>query len=134
MGQVGFGLTRLGQRGQLDALLEELPAVRPTTAELITRNYYQTEYGIYDHAKARGDRPLALVALHDKEDVVEGGMLFTYVRAFFNYRLHQRGLSLNEFLELPYHVVELILDIAREEENQDHKRQEDMKKQMENMK
>jgi len=115
-GHVGFarfGLDKLSTDGQLDALLRELPAVRPTAAEIITRACYQTEYGIFNHEQLGSQRPLALVAVHPKEETMEGSPLYKHIRRFYNYQIHAKfGLSLTEFLEMPPHLVELLYDIA----------------------
>lgn len=88
--------------------------MRPTAAEIITLTCYQTEYGIYNHERPDRQRPLALVAYHPKEDVLEGGPLYSHIRRYFNYQIFKHfGLNLTEFLELPPHVVELLYDIAR---------------------
>jgi len=136
-GHVGFsrfGLDQLGQEGQFDALLRELPAVRPTAAEMIGLSCYQTEYGIFNHSRVRGpteQRPLASVALHDKEDVMEGGPLFSHIRRFYQYRLHKLfGLSLNEFLELPLYMVELLYDIAIADATQQDHTHRDVQRQL----
>lgn len=114
-----FGLSHLSKKGQLDVLLQELPAVRPTAAEIITLSCYQTEYGIHPHDRPRPDRPLALVAMHPKEDVMEGGPLFSHIRKFYNYQITKHfGLSLSEFLELPPFVTELLYDICRADATQ----------------
>lgn len=121
MGFSSFGLNKIDEPGQFDALLRELDAVRPTAAQIISLTCYQTEYEIFNHDRPN-NRPLALVAHHDKEDVLEGGPLYTHIRQFFNYRLHKLfGISLTEFLEYPPHVVEFLYSIARADvDHQDH--------------
>lgn len=115
----------------MDALLRELPAVRPTAAEIITLSCYQTEYGIFDHQRASRHRPLALVAMHPKEDVVEGGPLFTHIRKYYHHQVHKHfGLSLSEFLELPPYVAEFLYEIARAEVTQEESRHRSLKKQL----
>lgn len=110
-----FGLDHLDRKGQLDALMRELPAVRPSIAQIMTATAYQTEFGLYDHA-APGNHGLALVAMHPKEDVIEGGPTFTHIRRFFHYRIHKHfSLSLEEFMGLPPYVTELLYDMARGE-------------------
>lgn len=111
-----FGLTHQDEPSQLDTLLRELPAVRPTAAEYIARTSYQTEYGIYDHERLHGHQPLAVVAMHPKEDVIEGGPLFTHIRRYHSHQIYKQfGVSLTEFLELPLHVVELLYAMAEAE-------------------
>lgn len=125
-----FGLSRVKEEGQLDALIRELPAVRPTAAEIITLSCYQTEYGIYNHDRL-DRRPLSLVAMHPKEDVLEGGPLYSHVRKFFNYRIQKHfGLSLLEFLELPPYLVELLYDIAKADATQQDHTHRDVQRQL----
>lgn len=112
-----FGLDKLRQQepGQLDALLRELPAVRPTTAHRLSTIAYQTEYGIFDHSNPAlvKERPLAVVAMHPKEDVIEGGVERSHIRRFFNYRLGETfNLSLKDFFDLPVHVVNFLYELA----------------------
>lgn len=96
--------------------MRDLPAVRPTVAEQITLACYQTEYGIFDHEAPHSNRPLAMVAMHDKEDVIEGGQLFSHIRKYHSHRVYKLfGINLIEFLELPPYVVELLYDMAAAE-------------------
>lgn len=114
-----FGLHQLNSTGQIDALLRELPAVRATAAEIITLSCYQTEYGIFDHEKPHPHKPLALVAMHPKEDAMEGSTLFSHIRRYYNYQIRKQfGLSLSEFLDLPPYVVDLLYDIAQADATQ----------------
>lgn len=47
---------------------------------------------------------------------MEGGPLFTYIRKFHSRRVYKNfGLSLNEFLELPPYVADLLLEICEAE-------------------
>jgi hypothetical protein len=121
-GHVGFssfGLNQLNSSSQIDALLRELPAVRSTAAEIITLTCYQTEYGIFNHEQPHPHNPLALVAMHPKEDALEGGPLYSHIRRYYNYQIKKHfGMSLTEFLELPPYVVDLLYDIARADATQ----------------
>jgi hypothetical protein len=76
---------------------------------------YQTDYGIYDHINAPDPmRPLALMAMHDKENAWEGGPMFSLVRRYHTYRIHEQGYSLTEFWNLPYPIAAFILDMAED--------------------
>lgn len=126
-----FGLTTLESENQLDVLLRELDAVRPTTAEFLTRLAYQTDYGIYNHDLLRNKRPLAMVRMHEKEDVVEGGYLFSRIRRYHINRIYKHfGLNLIEFMELPQYVIELLFEITQVEsvvnESQAHALQQEL--------
>jgi hypothetical protein len=108
-------LERVNQRGQLDAMLRELPAMRSTTTEIMTRMAYQTEYGIFNHEDPRASklRPLALVAMHDKEDVVEGSPYASALRRFYSFKMHTTfGMTAKQFFDLPVWETELYYDMA----------------------
>lgn len=82
---------------------------------MLTRIAYQTEYGIFDHSDPLLSkmRPLALDAMHPKEDYVEGGQVFSYIRRYYNLRVGKEfNMSLKDFMELPYDHAQLILEMA----------------------
>lgn len=107
-----FGLEGVYKPGQLDRLVRELPAVRPAAAEQLTRLAFQTEYGIYDHS-VDARRPLADLALHPKMNVFEGGSQLSYIRRFYNYRMHQQfGLTLEQFFAMEYPIAKFHLELA----------------------
>lgn len=97
-----FGLDRVGKPGSIDDLLENAPAVRPSTAERMTREAYQTEYGICDH-KSPFRHPFASVLLHPKENAVEGGPYRSILRKYVHYRIWDTWhLSIKDFLASDY--------------------------------
>lgn len=131
MAFASFGLREVSKEGQLDGLVRNLPPVRPTTADWLTHICYQTEYGIYDHEKPSRERPLAMVAFHDKEDVLEGGPLYSHIRRFFGYRIGKLfNVSLGEFLSFPLHVVELLYAIGQSDGTQQDRTQRGIARQM----
>lgn len=107
-----FGLEQAQHEGLLDQILHDTPAVRSTAAAQLSLMAYQTDYGIYDHRHPDPERPLALIAMHPKENTYEGGPLFSIVRRFHNYRIMDLGYSLEDFLNLPYPVAMLLFEIA----------------------
>ncbi|MNC04045.1 hypothetical protein D3C87_1278450 [compost metagenome] len=110
-----FGLQQATQHGLIDQLLRETPAVRPTAAAQLSLMAYQTDYGIYDHVTQPDRmRPLALMALHDKENAWEGGPMFSLVRRYHTYRIYEQGYSLTEFWDLPYPIAAFILEMAED--------------------
>lgn len=85
-------------------------AIRPVTAELVTRKAYQKDYGICDHAD---DDPIDLMRLHDKENIIEGGPRRTWQRKYFNYRLGDiTRLNILEFFQLPYNDALFYVEMA----------------------
>ncbi len=110
-----FGLKQSQRLGLIDKLLRESPAVRPVAAAQLSLMAYQTDYGIYDHINGHDkNRPLALMALHPKENTYEGGPMFSMVRRYYTYRLSDYGVSLPEFMELPYPLASLIMQMAED--------------------
>ncbi|MNM09252.1 hypothetical protein D3C81_193350 [compost metagenome] len=111
----GFGLDRIGAKGQLEMLLEQSKKVDNVTAQLILRDAYDVDFGVFDHINDRS-RPLALVARHVKEDYCEYGGLY---RAIYQYNVNEVGkrwnMSLVEFLDLPREYHRLILRICSED-------------------
>lgn len=100
-----------------DALVYELGAVRPVTAELVTRKAYQKDFGICDH---EDDDPIDLMRLHDKENIIEGGPRRTWQRKYFNYRLGDiTRLNVVEFFELPYSDALFYVEMAESQSVQE---------------
>lgn len=85
-------------------------AVRPVTAQLMTRRAYQQDFGICDHD---GEDPIDLMRLHPKEDIIEGGPRRTWQRKYFNYRLGDiTRLNILEFFQLPYSDALFYIEMA----------------------
>lgn len=107
--------------------------MRPIDVEFVTRAAYQMEYGIFPHhnAQKKRHRPMALVAMHDKENSMEGGPIYTLIRGFYTHRIHKYfGLSLTEFLEMPCYQTELLFGITQAEITQEERTGSDMAHQM----
>ncbi|AEH03497.1 hypothetical protein AVT69_gp072 [Pseudomonas phage PhiPA3] len=97
-----FGLEPSTKVVQLTELINNLDAVRPTVAEMLTRKAYHHDYGIFDHSAPHAT-PLDLVKLHPKEDIWEGGPEFTWMRKYVNLNIGEISrLNIDEFFELPY--------------------------------
>jgi hypothetical protein len=111
----GFGLSRIGQKGRLEGLLENASNLDSMTAQLVLREAYDEDYGIYDHSSEQG-RPLALVGKHVKEDYHEYGGLYRAIYQFNVNEVHKNwGFTLTEFLDLPREFHRLILRICSED-------------------
>lgn len=79
------------------------------TAKLLLRESYETIYGIFDHERFSDQRPLALVAMHPKENASSHSRLYNTVQRFYNSDIYSAtGLSLTDFLNLPREYVELL--------------------------
>lgn len=80
--------------------------------EILLRKLFDTTYGFFNHEETN-DRPLALVAMHDGENLVEGSYMSNLIRDFHKYKIHRLlGISFNEFIEYPPYFIEQIIAIA----------------------
>lgn len=116
-------------------MLRDSPAVRPTAAAQLSLMAYQTDYGIYDHIhNPDPNRPLAIMALHPKENSWEGGPMFSLIRRYHTYRIYEQGYSWDVFCELPYphamFVIEMAEDAIRQRDTAADKAQRELDKQM----
>ena len=111
----GFGLSRMGKKGNLETLLESVGNLDSISAQLVLRDAYDIDYGLYDHANDRS-RPLALVGKHEKEDYHEYGGLYRSIYQYHVNEVHKNwGFTLTEFLDLPREIHRLILRICSED-------------------
>jgi len=130
-----FGLEQLQRRGIIDQMMHETPAIRPTTAAQLSLMAYQTDYGIYDHIHSPDPmRPLALGALHDKENTWEGGPIVSLIRRYQTYRIYEMGYSWDVFCDLPYPqamiIIEMAEDTIRQRGSEVSQAEEKLRKQM----
>lgn len=107
-----FGLEQADRQGLLDQMLRETPAVRPVAAAQLSLMAYQTDYGIYNHTVSDPNRPLALIAMHPKENTFEGGPILSLIRRFHNFRIQELGVSMVEFFNLPYPQAMFLFELA----------------------
>lgn len=107
-----FGLEQADRQGLLDQLLRETPAVRPVAAAQLSLMAYQTDYGIFDHTVGDPTRPLALMAMHPKENTFEGGPVLSLIRRFHNFKIQDLGVSMTEFFGLPYSQAMFLFELA----------------------
>lgn len=114
----------------MQRLQETLPAVSPIHARYFTTMAYQTEFGIFNH-QVPHQRPLAPVAFHPKEDALEGSQWFSHIRKYYHYRIGKVfDLSLEEFMDNPPVITDLLYDIAKADATQHTKTATDVQKQM----
>lgn len=98
-------------RNQMDVFISTAPALTPMAAEISMRTIYDMVYGIFNHNEQR-NRPLARVAMHPKEDRIEGSVLYRHIREYHRYGIYEIShLSLLEYLALPRHVANLLRDM-----------------------
>lgn len=119
-----------------EELLAKIEKVDSITARLILLDAYETTYGIYNHADemANRDRPLALIAMHPKEDFSTHSALYNTIRRFRKYKVGHPdnfNMSLTEFLELPKDISDFLMDIMASEAAEEAAR---LQEQIKNMK
>jgi hypothetical protein len=74
---------------------------------------YETSYGIFDHSKKLGKRPMASVAMHESEDVNKGSFLQEAIDTFVKRNIKDTfGLSILEYLELPSDICAMLTETA----------------------
>mgnify|MGYP000014629355 CR=1 FL=1 len=114
-----FGIKQIRKRTKVDELLKSARKIDSISAQILLREAYEISYHIFDHERDM-DHPWNLVMERHKENYNKYGTLY---RTVYTYRLrdvHKRfGLNLEEFLELPREMVELILDICAKEDQED---------------
>lgn len=97
----------MAKEGPVDELLRTMPVgLDSYTIKMLLMEAYETKYGIYNHDAPDPNRPLALIAMHPKEDTRERSPLYETIeryRIFDVYKYY--GLNLVEFLSLPRDVV-----------------------------
>ena len=107
----------------LDQMLAHAPPQDGYSATMLALEAYDETYGIYDYSVDDPTMPLALVAMHPKEDCVSNGRLEKTIKAFRRSRVYKHyGLSLNEFLQLPRHIGQFILNDCYDTEREEGKR------------
>ena len=109
-----FGVTKdvKRRREQLEHVHATMPSMPPSDAELVTRVLYDQGYGNYT-AEQMIERPMAAMGYHPQEDLIEGSYLYSLIRTFHRYEIHKEfGITLTDFLNMPRHVSELIVDMC----------------------
>ena len=94
-------------------LLATTPKVDSITAQLLIMEEYDQHHGIFDHN--REDRPMALMAMHPKEQYTYFGPRAQKMARFMFYNLTERfGLSWTEFIQQTRSDCEIQLALAAE--------------------
>jgi len=76
---------------------------------------YETDYGIYNHDQADPTKYYSLVAFHETEDLSIGDLLYERLEQYMEAGVKQyTGLSFNEFMDYPRHMVLRILERCRQ--------------------
>lgn len=96
----------------LNTLKEGIDSV---SLKLMLQESYETVFGIFDHNNelALKHRPLALVAMHPKENPSHYSKMYRTIRRYHKLNIYGTfGMALDRFLEMPHEYVELLFDIA----------------------
>lgn len=85
---------------------------------IVLRETYAIKSGIVSESEMNDpQKPLALVADSDRDGLRGLWGMETRIRQFKLYEIHKHyGYNLTEFLDLPRHIVEFILEEQRDEE------------------
>lgn len=77
---------------------------------MLLREAYEQEFSIFDHANDDTRPPgYALVSMNPKENLDEHGLLYNAIRRYHVNQMHKEfGIPLNDFLELPQDVVDML--------------------------
>lgn len=94
--------------------LHNIPRLDSIETRIMLQEQYEQDFGIYNHDKQ--PRPLSLVSMHPKENTVEAGSLFSLIRRYAMLNVKDTfGLSLTEWLNLPYDHADVVKHICSEE-------------------
>lgn len=116
-----FGLDMINQPGPAEQLakMTDQPVRDGVALGLMLTEMYDTMYGIFDHSDVNlsNARPLALVAMHEKERVDPHTGMHRLMQRFVRYRVKEyTGLNFTEFVQLPRDMVEHWFDLCRDEQ------------------
>ena len=114
---LSFGLNTVNGESEFDELVSTAGAMLPTTTEMVTRRAYYNDFGVIP--RDQSDDPLDLVRMHPKEDIVEGGVQRTWLRAYLRCQLYQLGIMMHEFFDLPYHDALFLTELGESKSVQD---------------
>lgn len=112
---------------ELDKLFGEDVVLDGLSSSILTLEAYDETYGIANYEYDDPRSPFALVAMHPKEDYVTGNRTEKKIRAFRRHKIHKHyALSLTEFMELPRHIAEFIMEDCMKAEEADSKKAQEL--------
>ena len=75
-------------------------------------DFYNDIYGLAD---LENGGPLDIVSVNDKEGLYEFSIRYRTLQTFRRYKLNEKyGLSVNDYLALPFHTARSIIEIEKE--------------------
>ncbi len=105
------------------------------SSSILALEAYDETYGIANYEYDDPRSPFPLVAMHPKEDYVSGSRMEKKIRAFRKHKIHKHyALSLTEFMELPRHIAEFIMEDCLKAEEDDSKKAQTLLDGLENNK
>ncbi len=105
------------------------------SSSILTLEAYDETYGIANYEYDDPRSPFPLVAMHPKEDYVSGSRMEKKIRAFRKHKIHKHyALSLTEFMDLPRHIAEFIMEDCLKAEEDDSKKAQTLLDGLENNK
>lgn len=94
--------------------LNKFPSLTSTDTQMLLMEKYETKFNIHNHDLDTNDRPFALVAMHDCEDVSLGSLLYEDVVSFADNRVYKFfNISIKDFLDMPPYVCKMLIDISK---------------------
>lgn len=89
--------------------------VDPYTSQMLLREAYDIDFGIWNHNDEARSSPLALIKMYPKEDPVSYGRRYQLIRRYGIYQIKEHfGLTISEFLQETRENVDLYLRLAAE--------------------
>lgn len=102
-------------------MIAQIPKSNSVDSQIIMRDFYENEFGIFPHFNPNKRRPLASVAIHPAEEQIDDSLLEEAIRSYTKRNIRDLySLNIVEFLDLPMHVVNLLIKIADEAGSQKH--------------
>ena len=96
-------------------LLESVPKLSSTDAQIVLRDRYETDFGIYNHGHPDAGHPFEMVLKHWSEDCVTGGALPERMKQFVDCDIGKFfNISFTEFIELPSFVIMDMIKVAED--------------------
>lgn len=104
----------------------------PILQQQLLMEAYDVAYGVIDHDS--DPSPLSLVRMSTVEDVTTHSRLYNTIRRYRQYGIRRiYGLSLNEFLELPFDIRDFLLQEAKQTSVQEVTKAEELEEHLNNM-
>lgn len=114
MAHTTFGLRELRTDETFSNILASTGPLDSDSAQIILAMAFDMAFGLYNHRCSEEEyHPFAPVMMHEPERYDDRSGLRHVIERFEQHQITKHfGLSLNEFLELPHHVTEMIFQTA----------------------